>query len=214
MSIDSALEWVSQPLIHTQCNQIISICITWMHLSLLPIRHVTIPGTWGYLLNTRKWLLVALHGPSVWQSLPGRFPPDDTRFGLIANFLTLEPLTFFNKSSPGCFWSYLRPLRAATTDTSSRWVTCLIYMYMNEMVGRKLNRRIILQYQVTVPTSTHKMLHQITIIPQNMWLCTRATLAASLKTESCHDANFSVTAGTDSCHVQWKYFPWYSFPLR
>ena len=61
---------------------------------------------------------------------------------------------------------------------------------MNEMVGRKLNRRIILQYQVTVPTSTHKMLHQITIIPQNMWLCTRATLAASLKTKSCHDANF------------------------
>ena len=38
------------------------------------------------------------------QSLPGRLPAEDTLFELIANFLTPEPLMFFNKSSsPGDF---------------------------------------------------------------------------------------------------------------
>ena len=105
---------------------------------------------WGYLLNTRKWLPAALHGPSVWQSLPGRFPADDILFELIVNFLALELLTSFNKSSPGDFWSYLCPLRVATTGTSPSWVIRLNYMYMNERVGRKLNRHIILHYQVTL----------------------------------------------------------------
>ena len=50
-----------------------------MHL-LQPIRHVKIP-----------------YDPSVWQSLPGRFPADDTLFELIANILTPEPLTFFQQ---------------------------------------------------------------------------------------------------------------------
>ena len=114
--------------------------------------------SWGYLLNTWKLLLTALHGPSVWQSLLGRFPAGDTLFEVIANFLTPESLTFFNKSSPGHFWSYLRLLRAATTGTSPSWVTWLIYMYMNERVCRKLNRHSILQYQVTVHSTS-------------VWLC-------------------------------------------
>ena len=80
------------------------------------VRHVKIPGryktltndkrlriSWGYLLNTRKWLPACLRGPRVWQSLPWRFPADDTLFELIANFLIPESLTFFNKWSPGDF---------------------------------------------------------------------------------------------------------------
>ena len=61
-----------------------------------------------------------------------------------------EPLPFFNKYNTGYLCSYLRLLRPATTSTSPSWVTCLIYMYMNEGVGRQLNRYIILKYQVTV----------------------------------------------------------------
>ena len=41
------------------------------------------------------------------------------------------------------------------TETSPSWVTCLIYMYMNERVGRKLSRHIVLQYQMTVLHSWH-----------------------------------------------------------
>ena len=112
--------------------------------------------SWEYLLNTRKWLPAALHGRSGWQSLhglPGRFPADDAQFEVIAKFLTPESLTFSNKSSPWDFWTYLRPLHMTTTDTSPRWVTCLIYMYTNERMSRKLNRHIILQHQVTVTRS-------------------------------------------------------------
>ena len=56
---------------------------------------------------------------------------------------------FFNKSSPGDVWSHLPPLHTqATTGTSPSWVTCL--RYMNERVGRKLNKHNTHQCQVTV----------------------------------------------------------------
>ena len=62
---------------------ITSICITCKQLSLRSIRYVKIPASykhwqmilsWGYLLNTRKWLPTALYGSSVWQSRPRMLP--------------------------------------------------------------------------------------------------------------------------------------------
>ena len=56
---------------------------------------------------------------------------------------------FSNKSSPGDVWSHLPPLHTqATTGTSPSWVTYL--RYMNERVGRKLNKHNTHQCQVTV----------------------------------------------------------------
>ena len=79
-------------------------------------------------------------------SLPGRFPADDTLFELIANFQT-ESLTFFNKSSPGDVGLICGRSAVATTITSPSCVACLTCM--NERVGRKLNRHTTLQCWVT-----------------------------------------------------------------
>ena len=70
-------------------------------------------------------------------SLNGHFLKNDTGI----------KLNFFNKSSPGDF-------SATPIGTSMSWVTCLIYV--NEEVGRKLNRYIIHQCQGTVgPAGPH-----------------------------------------------------------
>ena len=78
-------------------------------------------------------------------SLNGHFLKNDTGIKLTAKFITMEPLKFFNKSSPGDF-------SATPIGTSTSWVTCLTYI--NEEVGRKLNRYIIHQCQGTVGPAT------------------------------------------------------------
>ena len=80
----------------------------------------------------------------VFQDAP--LPADNTLIELIANFLNLESLTFqprrFLISSAAAF---AQPPQAHRRV----WVIC-----MGERMGRKLNRNIIHQYQVSVP-GTH-----------------------------------------------------------
>ena len=119
----------------------------WPHVGPMQAPWTLWSGKWLMisLLNSREWLHTALRGPSVWRSLPGRFTADDTLFGLIGNFLTPESLTFFNNSSPGDFWSYLWPFRGHHRHVAELGNLSYIHVHMNERVGRKLNRRIILQ---------------------------------------------------------------------
>ena len=51
----------------------------------------------------------------------GIFQKKNMGIEFTAKFITTEPLTFFNKSSPG-------DLSATTIGTSMSWVTCFIYI--------------------------------------------------------------------------------------
>ena len=119
------------------------------------------------VINTNKWyttdnilgiftehtemIPAARHGLSVWQEsfrmLPCR------RHAVWSDCKLSNPRNHWRLSTnlaQEILFTYLRLLCAAITGTSRSWVTCLTYMYMNERVDRKLNRHIMLQYQVTV----------------------------------------------------------------
>ena len=91
------------------CNPGHNWCITFMQLS-LSIPHVNI-----------------LYGHILWQESSRKIPYGRHAVWIDCQRSISEPLTFFNKSSPGDFRSHLRPLRVATTGTSPSWLTCLRY---------------------------------------------------------------------------------------